>query len=226
MRRRALADPVLEHRGGEAPELVVLLVVRTRQPQRGRGGRLGLDREVGQHVEHQRLLHQRAAERAAAAGVVLAGGEELPARVVVSCADPRRTFLDLVEPGHLDDEFLQAIRAYRSEGTSLKINLALDGLPDFRVLPGAELAPHHRTTMHICPGMEYLERAWDDAKYGSPSQGPLIEMTLPTTYDASLAPPGKRRDARKSHARDRGLLQSAHRRSVPFQRRRNHESLR
>jgi phytoene dehydrogenase-like protein len=127
----------------------------------------------------------------AASGVVLAGGEELLARRVVSCADPRRTFLDLVEPGRLDDEFLEAVRAYRSEGTSLKINLALDGLPDFKALPGTALAPHHKTTMHLCPGMEYLERAWDDAKYGRPSQGPLIEMTLPTAYDPSLAPPGK-----------------------------------
>ncbi len=127
----------------------------------------------------------------AAGGVVLAGGEEFPARIVASCCDPRRTFLDLLEPGQLDDEFLQAIRAYRSEGTSLKMNLALDGLPDFKALPGSELAPQHRTTMHICPGMDYLERAWDDAKYGRPSQGPLIEMTIPTAYDPSLAPPGR-----------------------------------
>src|SRR5712692_6722089 len=126
-----------------------------------------------------------------AAGVVLAGGEEIPARTVVSCADPRRTFLEMLEPGHLSDEFVQAIRRYRSEGTSLKINLALDGLPDFRVFPGAQAGPQHRATIHICPGMEYLERAWDDAKYGQPSREPLIEMTIPTTYDPSLAPRGK-----------------------------------
>jgi phytoene dehydrogenase-like protein len=124
-----------------------------------------------------------------ARGVVLAGGEEIHARLVVSCCDPRRTFLDLLEPGELPEGFLQAIGRYRSQGTSLKINLALDALPDFRVLPGA--GPQHRATMHICPGMEYLERAWDDAKYGQPSRGPLIEMTIPTLYDPSLAPPGK-----------------------------------
>ncbi|HYM10777.1 MAG TPA: NAD(P)/FAD-dependent oxidoreductase [Bryobacterales bacterium] len=126
-----------------------------------------------------------------ATGVVLAGGEEISARVVVSGAHPRTTFLDLLEPGHLDEEFLKAIRLYRSEGTSLKINLALDGLPGFRALPGDEAGPQHRATIHICPGMEYLERAWDDAKYGRPSQGPLLEMTIPTTYDPSLAPRGK-----------------------------------
>ena len=120
-----------------------------------------------------------------------AGGEEISARIIVSCADPRRTFLDLIEPGHLSDEFVRDIRQYRSEGTSLKMNLALDGLPDFRVLPGAAPASQHRSTIHLCPGMEYLERAWDDAKYGEPSREPLIEMTIPTTYDPSLAPPGR-----------------------------------
>ena len=127
----------------------------------------------------------------AAAGVVLAQGEEIAARAVISCADPRRTFLGLVEPAHLPDEFLKAVRRYRSEGTSLKINLALDALPDFRALPGAAPAPQHRATMHICPSMAYLEKAWDDAKYGRPSERPLIEMTIPTLYDPALAPAGK-----------------------------------
>ncbi len=127
----------------------------------------------------------------AAAGVVLAGGEEIPSGLVISGVDPHRTFLDLLEPGHLDDEFLRAIRRYRSEGTSLKINLALDGLPDFQALPGTEISSQHRATMHICPSMEYLERAWDDAKYGRPSERPLLEMTIPTAYDPSLAPRGK-----------------------------------
>jgi len=127
----------------------------------------------------------------AAGAVVLASGEEIRARLVVSCADPRRTFLELIEPRHLPEDFLRSMSGYRSEGTSLKMNLALDGLPDFRVLPGAEAGPQHRATIHLCPGMEYLERAWDDAKYGEPSREPLIEMTIPTTYDPTLAPPGK-----------------------------------
>jgi len=126
-----------------------------------------------------------------AAGVVLAQGEEIASRIVISCADPRRTFLGLVEPAHLPEEFVQAIRRFRSEGTSLKMNLALSGLPDFRCLPGAEAAPQHRATMHICPSVAYLEKAWDDAKYGKPSERPLIEMTIPTLYDQTLAPPGK-----------------------------------
>jgi phytoene dehydrogenase-like protein len=125
-----------------------------------------------------------------ACGVVLAAGEEIPARVVASGLDPKVTFLKLLEAGDLPDDFLAAIRRFRIEGTSAKINLALSGLPEFRALPGAP-APQHRATMHICPDIDYVERAWDDAKYGRPSERPLIEMTIPTMYDATLAPPGR-----------------------------------
>ncbi len=123
-------------------------------------------------------------------GVALAGGEEISAKVVASNLDPRRTFLKLMSPGDLDDEFLDGIRKFRSEGTSLKMNLALSGLPEFKALPGAP-GPQHRATMHICPSVEYIERAWDEAKYGRPSRSPLIEMTIPTMYDPSLAPEGR-----------------------------------
>lgn len=123
-------------------------------------------------------------------GVVLENGEEIEAKVVASNLDPKVTFLKLIEPKHLDDEFLQGIQRYRSEGTSTKINLALDGLPDFTCFPGAP-GPQHRATMHICPSIEYVERAWDDAKYGKPSRSPLLELTVPTMYDPTLAPPGK-----------------------------------
>jgi len=124
-----------------------------------------------------------------ARGVVLEDGEEIRARLVISNADPKVTFLQLVDAEHLDAEFVRAIRLFRCEGTSLKINLALDALPDFTAAPGP--GPHHGATMHICPGIEYMERAWDDAKYGAPSRRPIIEMTMPTIYDPSLAPEGK-----------------------------------
>jgi phytoene dehydrogenase-like protein len=122
-------------------------------------------------------------------GVVLESGEEIEASVVASNLTPHLTFLKLVEAAELPPDFLASIRKYRSQGTSCKINLALDGLPSFRALPGE--GPQHRATMHICPSMEYVERAWDDAKYGHPSQSPLLELTIPTMYDPSLAPPGK-----------------------------------
>src|SRR5579859_1038716 len=125
-----------------------------------------------------------------ARGVVLQGGEEIAAPVVVSNLDPVATFLRLLEEKELDPDFLSAMRRFRIEGTSLKMNLALSGLPDFHALPGTP-GPQHRATMHICPSMDYVEHAWDDAKYGRPSERPLLEMTVPTMYDPSLAPPGK-----------------------------------
>jgi phytoene dehydrogenase-like protein len=125
-----------------------------------------------------------------ARGVVLANGEEIEAPLVASNLDPKLTFLKLLDPGVLDSDFVRAIKHFRIEGTSCKINLALNGLPNFKALPGAP-GPQHKATMHICPNIEYVERAWDDAKYGRPSERPLLELTVPTMYDPSLAPPGK-----------------------------------
>jgi phytoene dehydrogenase-like protein len=124
-----------------------------------------------------------------ATGVALTSGEEIQARTVASNCDPKRTFLQLLEPAALDPEFRESIQRFRCEGTSFKINLALNGLPDFKALPGAP-GPQHGATIHICPSIEYVERAWDDAKYGRPSKSPMLEMTVPTIYDPSLAPPG------------------------------------
>jgi phytoene dehydrogenase-like protein len=125
-----------------------------------------------------------------ATGVVLESGEEIAARVVASNLDPKRTFLGLVDESDLPPEFVDAIRKFRCEGTSCKINLALSGYPEFKALPGAP-GPQHRATMHICPSIEYVERAWDDAKYGRPSERPMLELTMPTEYDRSLAPEGR-----------------------------------
>ena len=129
-------------------------------------------------------------ENGRARGVVLRSGEEFDAPLIASNLDPKRTFLSLVDQRHLDAEFLDQIHKYRCEGTSIKINLAVSALPNFRALPGA-LGPQHRATMHICPDIDYVEKAWDDAKYGRPSQSPLLELTSPTQYDPSLAPAGK-----------------------------------
>jgi phytoene dehydrogenase-like protein len=123
-------------------------------------------------------------------GVTLDNGEEIESAQVASNLDPKVTFLKLLDERDLDPEFVTAVRNFRIEGTSCKINLALSGLPEFTAYPGAP-GLHHRATMHICPSIEYVERAWDDAKYGRPSQRPLLELTVPTLYDPSLAPPGK-----------------------------------
>ncbi len=126
-----------------------------------------------------------------ATGVLLADGQEIPARLVLSNADPKRTFLTLVGESALDPEFARQVKAIRMSGYAMKINLALESLPSFAAIPGTHLQPHHRTTIHICPSVDYIERAWDEAKRGQPSTSPMLEITIPTTYDDSLAPPGK-----------------------------------
>jgi phytoene dehydrogenase-like protein len=149
----------------------------------------GAEISTGAVVGH--ILMKDTASGPRAVGAVLANGEEILAQTVVSCADPKRTFLGLVGQQHLPADFAKAVREIAMQGCSMKINLALDGLPNFTAIPGGNLQPHHKTTMHICPSMDYVERGWDDAKYGRPSAHPLIEMTIPTTYDDSIAPPGK-----------------------------------
>jgi len=126
-----------------------------------------------------------------ARGVLLASGEEIPARVVVSNADPKRTFLKFVEPTDLDPDFLWRVRNYRSTGSAAKVNLALSGLPHFRSLDGngdASVALSGR--IHIGDDVDSLERAFDAAKYGDFSTQPYCEVTIPSVSDSSLAPPG------------------------------------
>jgi phytoene dehydrogenase-like protein len=147
-------------------------------------------REAGAVIRTGAEVERILVREGRAEGVVLKGGEEIPARIVASNADPKVTFLKLVDERELDPEFAAAMRRFRIEGTSAKINLALSGLPDFKALPGAP-GPQHRATMHICPDIDYVERAWDDAKCGRPSARPLLELTIPTLYDPSLAPAGK-----------------------------------
>ncbi|MFQ5830004.1 MAG: phytoene desaturase family protein [Candidatus Methylomirabilia bacterium] len=124
-------------------------------------------------------------------GVSLTSGEECQGKVTASNADPKRTFLRLLPSRVLAEEFRREIETVRTAGVSMKINLALDGLPDFSASPGIAPGPQHRGTIHIGPSMDYIDRAWDDARSGRPSDWPFLEITIPTTYDPSLAPPGK-----------------------------------
>jgi phytoene dehydrogenase-like protein len=148
-------------------------------------------RAAGATIRTEAQVHRILTRQGRAMGVVLSSGEEIQARLVISNADPRRTFLTMTNEQDLEPEFLEQIKNVKFNGCSMKINLALDGLPSFNAVPGSHLMPHHKTTMHICPSIEYVERAWDEAKYGRPSARPMLEMTIPTTYDDSLAPPGK-----------------------------------
>jgi phytoene dehydrogenase-like protein len=124
-----------------------------------------------------------------ARGVVLESGEEIEGEVVVSGADPRRTFLSLVGEKHLPGELVESIRRFRFRGSSAKVNLALGELPDFTCLPGR--GPHLRGAVSISPSVEYLERAYDDAKYGEVSRCPYMDIVIPSMIDPSMAPPGK-----------------------------------
>ena len=124
-----------------------------------------------------------------AVGVVLSTGEQIAARAVVSNADPKRTFLKLVDPTELDPEFAHRIRSYRSSGAVAKVNLALSGLPKFRGANGDGQALLSGR-IHIGPEIDYIERAFDAAKYGNFSEHPWCDAVLPTVLDPSLAPAG------------------------------------
>jgi phytoene dehydrogenase-like protein len=125
----------------------------------------------------------------ATTGVVLSTGEEIVARAVVSNADPKRTLLKLVDPTQLDPGFIEKLRNYRTMGTVAKLNLALSGLPKFTALADNEAALRGRII--IAPEIDYLERAFDDSKYGAFSKQPYLDVTIPSLADPSLAPAGQ-----------------------------------
>ncbi|MCB9378866.1 MAG: NAD(P)/FAD-dependent oxidoreductase [Holophagales bacterium] len=124
-----------------------------------------------------------------AVGVVLSNGDEIRAKAVVSGVDPHRTFLKLVGEEHLEPGFAAEIRRFKMRGSSGKVNLALDALPEFACLPGE--GPHLRGDITIAPSIDYLERAYDDAKYGAFSRRPFMDIVIPSLTDPTVAPPGK-----------------------------------
>src|SRR6266700_1123219 len=123
-----------------------------------------------------------------AQGVVLSSGEEILARAVVSNADPKRTFLKLTDPSLLSPTFTKRLQNYRMNGTVAKVNLALSALPVFALNGNTEALTGR---IHIGPGIDYLERAFDESKYGNFSRAPYLEVTIPTLTDSSLAPEGR-----------------------------------
>jgi phytoene dehydrogenase-like protein len=124
-----------------------------------------------------------------ATGVVLGDGSEYHAPVVVSALDPRRTFMELVDPRELPTDLVDAIRRFRFQGTSAKVNFALDGVPRYPAL--GDRVDQYRGFTNIGPSMEYLERAFDDAKYGWYSKRPYLDCAIQSTVDPDMAPPGK-----------------------------------
>jgi phytoene dehydrogenase-like protein len=125
-----------------------------------------------------------------ATGVTLADGTRVEAGTVVSGAHPQTTLLSLLGAEHLPDELVRELETFRNRSPSAKVNLALSELPDLTAMPGKELGPQHPEIM-ISPSLEYLEKAWDDAKYGRFSEGPMIDAVIPTTKDPTIAPEGR-----------------------------------
>jgi phytoene dehydrogenase-like protein len=146
-------------------------------------------REAGVEIRTKTSVEKIVVKEGRAAGVVLQSGEEITANVISSSVDPHLTFEKFLEPTELPADFLEGVRRYKFRGSSGKVNIALDTLPEFKSLLGD--GAHLRGAISISPGMEYMERAYDDAKYGHYSRRPYIDMVIPSLTDPSVAPPGK-----------------------------------
>lgn len=146
-------------------------------------------RAFGAEIRTEAAVANVIVKNGAAIGVALQNGDELYANTIVSSLDPKLTFLKLVESKHLPDDLVSAIRKFNIRGSSGKVNLALDALPNFACRPGE--GPHHAGAFSISPSIDYLERAYDDAKYGDFSRKPYIDIILPSVIDPDMAPPGK-----------------------------------
>jgi phytoene dehydrogenase-like protein len=149
----------------------------------------GAAREAGALIRTEAPVARIKTKGERVTGVVMPNGDEIDAELVLSSVDPRITFQKLMEPGQLPAEFLEGVGRYKYRGSSGKVNLALEALPDFKCLPGP--GAHLRGAISISPSIEYMERAYDDAKYGDFSRRPYIDIVIPSLTDPSVAPPGK-----------------------------------
>ncbi len=147
-------------------------------------------KDLGVDIRTEAEVARIVTRNGAVKGVALAGGEEFQAPKVASNVDCRLTFLEMLDPKQLPPDFVEAIRRINYDSASLKINVALSAIPNFTACPGATPGPQHRGTIHICPDQDYIERGFDDAKYGRPSRDPILECTIPSSVDPSVAPPG------------------------------------
>jgi phytoene dehydrogenase-like protein len=162
-------------------------------PKGGTGGVslaiAGAARAAGAEIRTEAPVARIRTSGGRAIGVTLDDGEEVDAGVILSSADAKVTFLDLLDPGTLDPSFEADVRRFKFRGSSGKVNLAVDRLPDFSCLPGD--GEHLRGAISFSPSTEEMERAYDDAKYGRWSRRPYIDMIIPTLVDPAMAPPGK-----------------------------------
>ena len=145
--------------------------------------------ELGVEIRTEAPVGRILTKNGRATGIALENGDELLANVVVSSVDPNLTFLKFMDERELPDDFVAGVRRYKYRGSSGKVNLALDALPNFTCMPGP--GPHLRGAISVSPSIDYMERAYDDAKYGDFSRRPYIDMVIPSLTDPSVAPPGK-----------------------------------
>jgi phytoene dehydrogenase-like protein len=146
-------------------------------------------RAAGAEIRCEAPVSKILIENGSATGVVLENGDYHLANVVLSSVDPRLTFTKMVGHEHLPGDFVEDISHYKYRGSSGKVNLALDALPDFTSMPGA--GAHLRGAISISPSIDYMERAYDEAKYGDFSSRPYMDIVIPSLTDPSVAPPGK-----------------------------------
>src|SRR5271169_5808095 len=146
-------------------------------------------REAGVEVRTQIAVAQILVKDGKAIGVATTSGDEFYAPVISSSVDPNLAFLKMIDASHLPGEFRQEVKRYKFRGSSGKVNLALDALPNFTCMPGP--GHHLRGAISISPSVDYMERAYDDAKYGRYSRRPYIDMVIPSLTDPSVAPPSK-----------------------------------
>jgi phytoene dehydrogenase-like protein len=146
-------------------------------------------REAGAEIRTEAPINKIIVQNGEAKGVVLENGDEVHANVVSSSLDPRLTFMKMAGPENLPPDFVEDVQRYKFRGSSGKVNLALDALPNFKCLPGE--GAHLRGAVSISPSVEYMERAYDDAKYGRFSRRPYVDIVIPSLTDPSVAPPGK-----------------------------------
>jgi len=149
----------------------------------------GAARRFGAEIRTDATVTKVLIKDGRAIGVVLENGDEIRARSVVSGLDPRLTFLGMVDRKELPSDFIGDIERFKFRGSSGKVNLALGALPDFTCMPGH--GPHLRGAMSISPSLDYMERAYDDAKYGEFSREPYMDIVIPSLIDPGMAPPGK-----------------------------------
>ena len=146
-------------------------------------------KEFGAEIRTEAAVQQIIVKGGRAVGIALENGDELYADAIASGVDPKRTFLGFLNPSDLPPDFYQSIKRYKIRGSSGKVNLALDALPRFSSLP--DDVAHLRGAISISPSIEYLERAFDEAKYGEFSRRPFMDILIPSMIDPGMAPPGK-----------------------------------